>query len=71
MLFDTFFKMLGCLQKWHFLKTFNYVCKFFTYVTKTHANLTTYSRNLENNNDNINFEFMKNSSPLNLNLCQT
>ena len=47
--------------------------KFFTYVTKTCVNLTTYSRNLENYNGTIIFEIdiMKNSSPINLNLCQT
>ena len=38
--------------------------KFFTYVTKTRANLTTYSRKLENYNGTIIFEIdiMKNSS---------
>ena len=48
-------------------------CKFFTYVTKTRANLTTYSRKPENYNGIIIFEIdiMKNSSPINLNLCQT
>ena len=47
--------------------------KFFTYVTKTRANSTTYSRKLENYNGTIIFEIdiMKNSSPINLNLCQT
>ena len=46
---------------------------FFTYVTKTRANLYTYSRKPENNNGTIIFEIdiMKNSSPINLNLCQT
>ena len=48
-------------------------CKCFTYVTKTRANLTIYSRKLENYNSTIIFEIdiMKNSSPINLNLCQT
>ena len=47
--------------------------KFFTYVTKTHANLTTYSRKPENYNGIIIFEIdiMKNSSQIILNLCQT
>ena len=47
--------------------------KCFTYVTKTRANLTTYSRKPENYNGNIIFEIdiMKNLSPINLNLCQT
>ena len=42
--------------------------KFFTYVTKTRANLTTYSRKPENYNGTNIFEIdiMKNSSPLNL-----
>ena len=44
-----------------------------TYVAKTRANLTTYSRKPENYNGTIIFEIdiMKNSSPINLNLCQT
>ena len=48
-------------------------CKCFTYVAKTRANLTTYSRKPENYNGTIIFEIdiMKNSSPINLNLCQT
>ena len=43
-------------------------CKCFTYVAKTIANSTTYSRNPGDYNGNIIFEFdiMKNSSPLNL-----
>ena len=43
------------------------------YVTKTCANLTTYSRKPENYNGTIIFEIdiMKNLSPINLNLCQT
>ena len=48
---------------------FMWTCgKCFTYVTKTRANLTTYSRKLENYNGTIIFEIdiMKNSSPLNL-----
>ena len=47
--------------------------KCFTDVTKTCANLTTYSRKPENYNGTIIFEIdiMKNSSPINLNLCQT
>ena len=47
--------------------------KRFTYVTKTCANLTTYSRKPENYNSTIIFEIdiMKNSSLINLNLCQT
>ena len=47
--------------------------KCFTCVTKTIANLATYSRKPENYNGTIIFEFdiMKNSSPINLNLCQT
>ena len=42
--------------------------KCFTYVTKTIANLTTYSRKLGDYNGTIIFEIdiMKNSSPLNL-----
>ena len=46
--------------------------KCFTCVTKTIANLATYGRKPENYNGNIIFEFdmMKNSSPINLNLCQ-
>ena len=47
-------------------------CKFFTYVTETQANLSTYSRkpgyhNLENYNGTIDFEIdtMKKSSPIN------
>ena len=49
------------------------LCKCFTCVTKTIANLATYSRKPENYNGTIIFEFdiMKNSSPINLNLCQT
>ena len=49
------------------------ISKCFTYVTKTRANLTTYSRKPENYNGTIIFEIdiMKNSSPMNLNLCQT
>ena len=40
---------------------------------KTHANLITYSRKPENSNGTIIFEIdiMKNSSPINLNQCQT
>ena len=47
--------------------------KCFTCVTKTIANLATYSRKLENYNGTIIFEFdiMKNSSPINSNLYQT
>jgi hypothetical protein len=47
--------------------------KCFTCVTKTIANLATYSRKPENYNSTIIFEFdiMKNSSPINWNLCQT
>ena len=47
--------------------------KCFTYVTKTRANLTIYSRKPENYNGTIIFEIdiMKNSFPINLNLCQT
>ena len=47
--------------------------KCFTCVTKTIANLATYSRKPEDCNGTIIFEFdiMKNSSPINLNLCQT
>ena len=47
--------------------------KFFTYVTKTRANLTIHSRKPKNYNGTIIFEIdiMKNSSPINLNLCQT
>ena len=43
------------------------------YVTKTIANLTTGSRKPENYNGTITFEIdiMKNSSPIDLNLCQT
>ena len=52
------------------LSTFH---NFFTFVTKTFANLATYSRKQESYNGTIIFEFdiMKNSSPINLNLCQT
>ena len=41
--------------------------KFFTYVTKTNVNLSTYSRKQRNYNDTINFEIdiMKKSSPIN------
>ena len=50
-----------------------YIGKFFTHVTKTLANLTTYSRKPENYNGTIIFEIdiMKNLSPINSNLCQT
>ena len=43
-------------------------CKCFTYVTKSIANLTTYSRKLEDYNGTIIFEIdiMKKSSSLNL-----
>ena len=49
------------------------VCKYFMYVAKTCANLTTYSKKQENYTVTIIFEIdiMKNSSPINLNLCQT
>ena len=42
--------------------------KFFTYVTKIHANLTTYSAKPENSNGTIIFEIdiLKTSSPINL-----
>ena len=42
--------------------------KYFTYVTKTIANLTTFSKKPRNYNGTIVFEIdiMKNSSPLNL-----
>ena len=52
---------------------FEPVCKCFTYLTKTRANSTTYSRKLGNFNGTISFEIdiMKNSSPINLNLGQT
>ena len=51
----------------------SYKGKCFTYVPKTIANLTTYSRKLGDYNDTIIFEIdvMKNSFPINLNLCQT
>ena len=44
-----------------------------TYLTKTRANSTTYSRKPGNFNGTISFEIdiMKNSSPINLNLGQT
>ena len=44
-----------------------------SHVTKTHANLTTYSRKPQNYNGTIIFEIdiMKKSSPINLNLYQT
>ena len=47
--------------------------KCFTYVNKTCANLTTYSKKPENYNGTIIFEIdiMKKSSPINLNPCQT
>ena len=47
--------------------------KCFTYVTKTCANLATFNRKPENYYGTIIFEIniMKNSSPINLNLCQT
>ena len=50
-----------------------YLRKFFIYVTKTHANLTTYSIKLENYNGTIIFEIdtMKKFTQINLNLCQT
>ena len=49
------------------------LCKCFTYLTKTRANSTTYSRKPGNFNGTISFEIdiMKNSSPINLNLGQT
>ena len=49
------------------------VSKCFTYLTKTRANSTTYSRKPGNFNGTISFEIdiMKNSSPINLNLGQT
>ena len=52
---------------------FKYWSKFFTYVTKICANLTTYCRKPENYNGTIIFEIdiMKNLSLINLNLCQT
>ena len=55
----------------NFLWMIPYKC--FTCVTKTIANLATYSRKPENYNGTIIFEFdiMKNSSPIKLNLCQT
>ena len=37
-------------------RAFVYYCKCFTYVTKTHANLTTYSRKKQNDNGTIMFE---------------
>ena len=54
-------------------KSLERLSKRFTYVAKTRANLTTYSRKPENYNGTIIFEIdiMKNSSPINLNLCQT
>ena len=47
--------------------------KYFTCVTKAIANWASYRRKAENFNGTIIFEFdiMKNSSPINLNLCQT
>ena len=47
--------------------------KCFTYLTKTRANSTTYSRKPGNFNGTISFEIdiMKNSSPINLNLGQS
>ena len=47
--------------------------KFFTYVTKTRSDLTTYSRKPQNYNGTIIFEnnVMKKSSTINLNICQT
>ena len=47
--------------------------KCFTYVTKTIANLTTYSKKTGDYNGTIIFEIdtIKKSSPINLNLCQT
>ena len=64
------------MEKWGFKGLdilVNNAGKFFMYVTKTRANLTTYSRKPENYNGTIIFEIdiMKNSSPINLNLCQT
>ena len=48
-------------------------CKCFTCVTKTIPNLATYSRKPENYNGSIifGFDIMKNSFPINFNLCQT
>ena len=67
--------MLSCSLFWFCLSSEPEpsCCKFFTYVTKTCANLTTYSRKPENYNDTIIFEIdiMKKSTPINLNLCQT
>ena len=45
----------GCVKLGKYLNVGDSVCKFFTYVTKTRANLTTYSRKLENCNGTINF----------------
>ena len=51
----------------------NYRWKCFTYLTKTIANLTTYSRKPGNYSGTIilQIDIVKKSSPINLNLCQT
>ena len=60
------------LQIMHIFSIHAAVCssqsKYFMYVAKTRANLTTYSRKPENYTGTIIFEIdvMKNSSPLNL-----
>ena len=58
---------------WKNQTAYNSARKSFTFVAKTRANLTIYSRKPENYNGTIIFEIdiMKNSAPINLNLCQT
>jgi hypothetical protein len=60
-------------QRLYEIRRAYHVCKFFTYVTKTCAKLTTYSRKLENYNGIIIFEIdiMRKSSQINLYFCQT
>ena len=70
---DNFLALLICQINYKNFMPKHAYSKCFTCVTKTIANLATYSRKPENYNGTIIFEFdiMKNSSPINLNLCQT
>ena len=73
----TFFMLRSLAASWYFDICFSCLvvviysnlnlCKFFTYVTKTRANLSTYSRKPGNYNGTINFEIdiMKMASPIN------
>ena len=55
-------------RTWCMPENIFYIYKFFTYVIKTHAKLSMYSRKLGNYNGTIIFEidFMKKFSPINL-----